>query len=67
MGIDPDLSHAFFVCCVRLLVHSICFLAFVCVITMNKECKLRSLSDLDERLGEVRSPFDAAVPDVLNE
>ena len=34
---------------------------------MDEERKLRSLSDLVERLGEVTFPFDAVVPDVLNE
>ena len=34
---------------------------------MNKECELRSLSDLEEKLGEVIFSFDAVVPDITKE
>lgn len=34
---------------------------------MDEEIEIRSLSDLEEKLGEVIFPFDAVVPDITNE
>lgn len=34
---------------------------------MDEEREIRSLSDLEEKLGEVIFPFDAVVPDITNE